>query len=106
MEVIPEESAHTRHRPLELLLVLRRHGPGRGELLHVLDGDWPHLAQGLEKHSLNILFQNKTVATLITLIPFTTQIKSEVRHNKHQILVSSLNLDTKLWKIIISFYSL
>ena len=51
VEVVPEQSAHTGHRPRELLLVLGGHGPGRGELLHVLDRDWPHVTQMLKQEN-------------------------------------------------------
>ena len=48
MEIISEQSAHTGHCPLKLLLVLSSHRPRRGELLHVLDRDWPHVTQMLK----------------------------------------------------------
>ena len=51
VEVVPEQSAHTGHRPRELLLVLGGHGPGRGELLHVLDRDRPHVTQMLKQEN-------------------------------------------------------
>ena len=48
VEVIPEQSSNTGHRPLKLLLVLGGHSPRRGELLHVLDRDRPHVTQMLK----------------------------------------------------------